>query len=55
MHCGHEDEEEARRIAEALLASGGNVARAARRLQVPRSTLRYRVEVHGLEGLIPRD
>ena len=48
-------EEEARRIAGALLASGGNVARAARRLQMPRSTLRYRVEVLGLEGLIPRD
>lgn len=48
-------EEEARRIAGALLASGGNLARAARRLEMPRSTLRYRVELHGLEGLIPRD
>jgi len=48
-------EVEARSIAGALLASGGNLARAARRLGMPRSTLRYRVEVHGLVGLIPRD
>jgi len=47
--------EEARRIAGALLATGGNLARAARRLGMPRTTLRYRVEVHGLGGLIPRD
>ena len=52
---GVADGEEARRIAGALLASGGNLARAARRLEMPRSTLRYRVEIHGLVGLIPRD
>lgn len=53
--CAERGGEEARRIAGALLATGGNLARAARRLGVPRTTLRYRVEVHGLGELIPRD
>jgi transcriptional regulator with GAF, ATPase, and Fis domain len=43
------------RVREALLGSGGNVARAARRLGLPRGTLRYRIERLGLKGLIPRD
>ncbi len=42
-------------IAAELQATGGNVLRASRRLGVPRSTLRYWIEIYGLEGLVPRD
>jgi transcriptional regulator with GAF, ATPase, and Fis domain len=42
-------------IREALLAAGGNISRAARRLGIARSTLRYRVERAGLAELIPKD
>ncbi|UCE86076.1 MAG: sigma-54-dependent Fis family transcriptional regulator [Deltaproteobacteria bacterium] len=42
-------------LAAVLLACGGNVSRAARRLQIPRSTLRYRIGRYGLDSLIPRD
>jgi transcriptional regulator with GAF, ATPase, and Fis domain len=42
-------------IAGALAGTGGNVARAARRLGVPRSTLRYWIQQHGLAELVPRD
>jgi len=38
-----------------LLETGGNLSRAARRLGVARSTLRYRVMLLGLERLIPKD
>jgi transposase-like protein len=41
-------------IEAALAATGGNVRRAARRLGVPRSTLRYRIGRFGLEHLLPR-
>lgn len=40
---------------EALAATGGNVARAARRLGLARSTLRHRIARHGLGHLIPQD
>jgi DNA-binding NtrC family response regulator len=46
---------DAARIAAALAATGGNVARAARRLGVPRGTLRHRIAKHGLGHLIPKD
>jgi len=46
---------DAERIAAALVATGGNVARAARRLGLPRGTLRHRIAKHGLGGLVPRD
>jgi two-component system response regulator AtoC len=46
---------EAARIARALVETGGNVARAARRLRLPRGTLRHRIERFGLRHLIPRD
>jgi transcriptional regulator with GAF, ATPase, and Fis domain len=36
------------RIASALRASGGNVARAARQLGLPRSTLRHRIRRYGI-------
>ncbi len=38
-----------------LRDTGGNVSRAARRLGVPRSTLRYRIQRADLEHLVPRD
>ena len=38
-----------------LIESGGNVSRVARRLGMPRGTLRYRIRKHGLDALIPRD
>jgi len=46
---------EVEQIAAALAAAGGNVARAARRLGLPRSTLRGRIARHGLGAAIPRD
>jgi DNA-binding NtrC family response regulator len=42
-------------IAKVLVEAGGNVARAARRLGVARSTLRYRIRQLGLTDQIPRD
>src|SRR5215212_7176249 len=36
------------RIAEALQAAGGNISRAAAQLGLPRNTLRYRMDRHGL-------
>ena len=42
-------------IAAALRETGGNVSRAARRLGLSRSTLRYRVKRLGLHSLIPND
>ncbi|MGH8067256.1 MAG: sigma 54-interacting transcriptional regulator [Candidatus Entotheonellia bacterium] len=40
---------EAEQIRQALLQTGGNVARAARLLGVSRDTVRYRMQRHGLE------
>jgi transcriptional regulator of acetoin/glycerol metabolism len=37
------------------VTTGGNIARAARRLGLPRTTLRHRISKHGLAHLIPRD
>jgi len=42
-------------IEQVLRETGGNVARSARRLGVPRSTLRYRLRLYGLSHLIPDD
>ena len=50
---GHGGERD--RVRSALEASGGNVSRTARRLGLPRSTLRYRITRLELEALIPRD
>ncbi|MFQ5514077.1 MAG: sigma-54 interaction domain-containing protein [Myxococcota bacterium] len=47
--------EERRRIEQVLRAVGGNVTRAARRLGMPRGTLRYKIDRYGLGGLLPRD
>ena len=43
------------RLAAVLVSTGGNVARAARRLGVPRSTLRHQIRCHGLKSVIPQD
>jgi DNA-binding NtrC family response regulator len=42
-------EESVERIGTALHESGGNIARAARRLGVPRSTLRHWIRRHGID------
>jgi len=42
-------------IAAELLATGGNVARVARRLEMPRSTLRYKIRRYDLRSLVPSD
>lgn len=42
-------------IEDTLRVTGGNIARAARRLQMPRSTLRYRIKRYDLGTLIPHD
>jgi DNA-binding NtrC family response regulator len=42
-------------IEAALRSSGGNVSRAARRLGVSRTTLRYRIQRRALGHLIPQD
>jgi len=47
--------DERQRLTRLLRECGGNVARAARRLGLARSTLRYRIRRAGLEGLLPRD
>jgi transcriptional regulator with GAF, ATPase, and Fis domain len=38
-----------------LVETGGNVARVARRMGIPRTTLRHRIDRHGLGGHIRRD
>jgi transcriptional regulator with GAF, ATPase, and Fis domain len=50
-----DDADDRTRVAAALVAAGGNVARAARRRGLARTTLRHRVDRYGLRGLIPRD
>ena len=47
--------DEAGIIATSLLETGGVVARAARRLGVPRSSLRYKIKRYNLGHLIPDD
>jgi transcriptional regulator with GAF, ATPase, and Fis domain len=43
------------RLTDILLQTGGNVTRAARRLGIPRGTLRYWIRREGLSHLIPND
>ena len=49
------DDGDASVIAAALRDTGGNVSRTARRLGIPRGTLRYRIRRYGLSDLIPTD
>ena len=46
---------DAERIAEALEATGGNVSRVSRRLEMARGTLRHRIRKYRLEHLIQKD
>jgi DNA-binding NtrC family response regulator len=46
---------ESERIASVLESTGGNVSRAARRLELARSTLRHKIKKYDLEDLIPSD
>lgn len=48
-------EDEASLISEALIDTGGVVARAARRLGMPRSSLRYKIRRYRLGHLVPKD
>ena len=48
-------EDEALLIATCLVDTGGVVARAARRLGIPRSSLRYKIKRYNLGHLIPHD
>ncbi len=50
-----EERAERTRIAESLRETAGNVSRAARRLGITRSRLRYRIAKYGLMHLIPSD
>ncbi len=52
---GAEERDEPARIRRVLDETGGNVARAARRLGMARGTLRYRIRKLGLQDAIPRD
>ena len=46
---GPEDPGERVRLQEVLRTTGWNISRAAERLGIPRNTLRYRLERHGLD------
>lgn len=46
---------ETKQLAAVLQATGGNISRAARRLGIARSTLRYRIQRSQLDHLIPQD
>jgi two-component system NtrC family response regulator len=48
-------EDESSLISEALIDTGGVVARAARRLGMPRSSLRYKIRRYRLSYLVPKD
>jgi len=51
----HAERPEPERIASVLESTGGNVSRAARRLELSRSTLRHKIKKYDLGGLIPSD
>jgi transcriptional regulator of acetoin/glycerol metabolism len=50
-----DEQADADRIEEALVDSGGNLSRTARRLELPRSTLRHRIAKYWLGHLVPKD
>ncbi len=49
------DSEDPHTLRQVLQEVGGNISRASRRLGIPRSTLRYRIQQNGLTEFIPRD
>ena len=53
--CYKQSQPSTSEIAAVLRSTGGNMARASRRMNVPRSTLRYWVSQHKLSTLIPKD
>jgi DNA-binding NtrC family response regulator len=55
VDCPEPGPEEKRFLIRVLRDAGWNVTRAARRLGIPRSTLRYKIKRYGLESLIPKD
>jgi len=42
-------------LMQSLIEAGGNVARVARRMGMPRSTIRYKIQGYELDRFIPRD
>ena len=49
------EQAELERVRSALLEAGGNLSRTARRLEIPRSTLRHRIAKYHLGHLVPKD
>ena len=46
---------DAQKVRAALMATGGNLSRTARRLEIPRSTLRHKIAKYRLGHLVPKD
>ena len=55
LDLSEEASNEREAIRNALVATGGNVSRVARRLGMPRTTLRRRVREYGLGHMVPQD
>ena len=55
LDLSEEASSEREAIRNALVATGGNVSRVARRLGMPRTTLRRRVREYGLGHMVPQD
>ena len=50
-----EEERSRAELLRLLMETGGNVARVARRLGMPRSTVRYKIRRYALTRYIPKD
>jgi len=49
------EQAELEKVRSALVEAGGNLSRTARRLEIPRSTLRHRIAKYHLGHLVPKD
>ena len=49
------EQSEMEKVRSALVEAGGNLSRTARRLEIPRSTLRHRIAKYQLGHLVPKD
>ena len=49
------EQSELEKVRSALVEAGGNLSRTARRLEIPRSTLRHRIAKYQLGHLVPKD
>jgi DNA-binding NtrC family response regulator len=49
------EQADAIRLEEALRATGGNVSRVSRRLEMPRGTIRHRIRKYRLDHLVQKD